>query len=226
MEPITKSSNLPRVRSIQFSFDLVTTGFSKDTNENINDFVNNLGHLESTNLNNFYNQLNTMNNEFLNNIPKKDFNLIPNFNFADQFSDIKEGDIIVFELYYDDITEFYRGPMFYITGNSSNKEVTRFYRIGDEPDDAYILPSEALLILVRNGATTSGAIADLYRGVDIEAISVPEELNYRAKDPYTGKTRKLSGIYYLGTITKSSNVFDIDGNIMYLGDKVNLSNYH
>lgn len=78
--------------------------------------------------------MNTINEEFLNDISKKDFVYIGNFNFANQFSNINESDIIVFELYYNDITKFYRGPMFYVVG-ISDKEVIRFYRTGGEPDD-------------------------------------------------------------------------------------------
>lgn len=50
MESIKSSlKTLPQVRPIRFSFDLVTTNFSEETNEYINDFVNNLGRLKSTN---------------------------------------------------------------------------------------------------------------------------------------------------------------------------------
>ena len=217
---------LPAVKSIRFIFDITDIEFSKKTQDLINRTINNVGKLNSTKFNNFLNQLTTINDEFLNKISTDDFELLPaDFNFADQFSNINEGDILVFESYYDDFTELYRGPTFYVIGEYDRKEVIRFYRLGDELDDPYVLPSEALSILAENGAATLEGVRDLYPEVDIEAIYISGKMNYKVIDPDTGRQRKLSGMYYLGTTNDSSNIITVDGNIIYLGEKIIPSRY-
>jgi hypothetical protein len=233
--PLDLIKRRPQVVPIRFPFDIIEADFTQETKKGINKLINDIGNLGSQDLESFIDKLSELNEGFLNKIPTKDYNLLPaGFNFEDQFTNLKEGDIIVFESYYDYYGDVYRGPMYFVIGNYGqlnvrNKgkldgkdiRIIRFYRAGDEPDDSYTLPSEAAPIVTKNEGTTLAGIRTLYPEVDIETINLSKNLNLKDEN---GK--KISGTYYFGSSEEGkSTIVTIDDNILYLGNKYDKNNY-
>ena len=188
--------------------------FQREANRQINKIIYNLDNLEEEQtLGSLIDYLSGLNNDFENNIPTKDFNLLPaDFSFEDQFTNIKKGDLLVFEHYYDEYLDKYGGPIFFVTG-SLGKRNTQLYRLGNN-GDFYILPSEAAPIITKNEGTTLEGIQTLYPTVDIEAINLSKDLNL--KDQYK---HRITGTYMFGTSSRAFIVV-IDENLLYLGQKI------
>jgi hypothetical protein len=213
--PLDLIKQRPSVFPIRFSFDFVDIPFSREANKQIDKIIDVLGHLnEKEDLNDLIDTLSDLEYNFVNKIPAKDYNLLPaDFNFEDQFGEIKKGDILIFEYYYDDYEDKYGGPMFFVLNNFGKVKNVQIVPLQFN-GNFYILPSEAAPIVARNEGASLDGVKILYPTIDIEAITLSKDLNL--KDEYG---HKIFGTYMLASSAVTSIII-LSEDLLYLGDKI------